>query len=85
MEWLCERGLESSIKGDTHAQRSRRWFKNTSSGFFTTEATGLSWLEIYSENYFLPNSLQRKQLNQIAENYDISCHGIRFLWDQWAV
>ncbi|BDU39001.1 MNIO family bufferin maturase [Vibrio nigripulchritudo] len=44
--------------------------------FFTTEATGLSWLEIHSENYFLPNSLQRKQLNQIAENYDISCHGI---------
>ncbi len=44
--------------------------------FFATEATGLSWLEIHSENYFFPNSLQRQQLNKIADIYDISCHGI---------
>lgn len=44
--------------------------------YFSEEVTGLSWLEIHSENYFLPNSLQRQQLNQIADNYDISCHGI---------
>ncbi|HFQ5433603.1 DUF692 domain-containing protein [Vibrio vulnificus] len=36
----------------------------------------LSWLEIHSENYFQPNSFHRQQLNQMAEHYQISCHGI---------
>ncbi|WP_375751925.1 DUF692 domain-containing protein [Vibrio sp. HN007] len=36
----------------------------------------LSWLEIHSENYLLPNSVDRKKLNRIRESYDISCHGV---------
>ncbi|MDG3086707.1 DUF692 domain-containing protein [Vibrio hannami] len=36
----------------------------------------LSWLEVHSENYLLPNSIERKQLQLIREAYDISCHGV---------
>lgn len=44
--------------------------------FFTQQPTSLSWLEIHSENYFQPNSDARHQLRELANHYQISCHGI---------
>ena len=44
--------------------------------YFSNQAPQLHWLEIHSENYFQPYSIPRQQLRHIAENYQISCHGI---------
>ncbi|MEH0761516.1 DUF692 domain-containing protein [Vibrio sp. 16] len=44
--------------------------------YFTHQKPALSWLEIHSENYFRPYSAARQQLRQIAQDYQISCHGI---------
>ncbi|RJX68797.1 DUF692 domain-containing protein [Vibrio sinensis] len=44
--------------------------------FFSTEPAQLSWLEIHSENYFQPYSPARRVLQQLLEEYQISCHGI---------
>ncbi|WP_299019912.1 DUF692 domain-containing protein [uncultured Photobacterium sp.] len=35
----------------------------------------IGWLEVHSENYFIPTSSARQQLRQLAEHYPISCHG----------
>ncbi|UXI01220.1 DUF692 domain-containing protein [Photobacterium sp. TY1-4] len=43
---------------------------------FCDQQPAIGWLEIHSENYFLPTSAARQQLRQIAEHYPISCHGI---------
>ncbi|MGF1753089.1 DUF692 domain-containing protein [Vibrio makurazakiensis] len=44
--------------------------------YFSRESPQLTWLEIHSENYFRPNSPERRQLHTIREKYQISCHGI---------
>ncbi len=44
--------------------------------YFSHNQTDLSWLEIHSENYFQPNSTERRQLQSLRETYQISCHGI---------
>lgn len=44
--------------------------------YFSQESTPLSWLEIHSENYFQPYSAARQTLRSLANNYQISCHGI---------
>ena len=44
--------------------------------YFLQHKPKLSWLEIHSENYFQPNSLERQQLLTLAQDYEISCHGI---------
>ena len=36
----------------------------------------IGWLEVHSENYFIPGSTARQQLRQIAGHYPVSCHGI---------
>jgi len=36
----------------------------------------VSWLEVHSENYFLPHSSQRQQLREIRHHHHISCHGV---------
>ncbi len=44
--------------------------------YFDHNRPNLSWLEIHSENYFQPNSAERRQLQSLRETYQISCHGI---------
>ena len=44
--------------------------------YFNQHQPALSWLEIHSENYFQPYSQARQVLRQIANHYQISCHGI---------
>ncbi len=44
--------------------------------YFEQYPSQVSWLEIHSENYFQPYSIQRQQLRRIAEHHQISCHGI---------
>lgn len=44
--------------------------------YFTHQQPALSWLEIHSENYFQPHSAARHTLRKIANDYQISCHGI---------
>ncbi|HHX8585819.1 TPA: DUF692 domain-containing protein [Vibrio diabolicus] len=44
--------------------------------YFSQHKPELSWLEIHSENYFQPNSVERHQLQALREHYHISCHGI---------
>ncbi len=44
--------------------------------YFSHSPSNLSWLEIHSENYFQPNSVERRQLESLREDYQISCHGI---------
>ncbi|QUJ67411.1 DUF692 domain-containing protein [Photobacterium sp. GJ3] len=36
----------------------------------------VGWLEIHSENFFIPHSPARQTLNTIATSFPISCHGI---------
>jgi uncharacterized protein (UPF0276 family) len=40
------------------------------------ELPDIGWLEIHSENFFQPVSLQRGYLDQLAEHYPLSFHGI---------
>ncbi len=44
--------------------------------FFSGDKPGLTWLEVHSENYFQPYSAARQTLRQLANDYQISCHGI---------
>ncbi len=44
--------------------------------YFSHNQPDLSWLEVHSENYFQPNSTERRQLQSLREVYQISCHGI---------
>lgn len=44
--------------------------------YFCQQRPPLSWLEIHSENYFHPHALERKKLNQLANDYQLSCHGV---------
>lgn len=44
--------------------------------YFSKETPSLSWLEIHSENYFQPYSAARQTLLKLANDYQISCHGI---------
>ncbi|UUM30679.1 MNIO family bufferin maturase [Vibrio japonicus] len=44
--------------------------------YFVNERPKLAWLEIHSENYFQPYSVARQTLRQLANDYQISCHGI---------
>ncbi|MEX0333942.1 DUF692 domain-containing protein [Vibrio tubiashii] len=44
--------------------------------YFSQEKPSLSWLEIHSENYFQPYSAPRQTLRKLANDYQISCHGI---------
>ncbi|MCA0938147.1 DUF692 domain-containing protein [Vibrio alginolyticus] len=44
--------------------------------YFSHNQAKLSWLEIHSENYFQPNSAERRQLQSLREVYQISCHGV---------
>ncbi|KYN84788.1 hypothetical protein ATY35_17735 [Vibrio cidicii] len=44
--------------------------------YFCQQRPPLSWLEIHSENYFHPNSLERQKLNQLTNDYQLSCHGV---------
>ncbi|EPJ43611.1 MAG: hypothetical protein OFPI_42260 [Osedax symbiont Rs2] len=36
----------------------------------------VGWLEVHSENFFIENSAQRQVLDQLAEHYPLSFHGI---------
>ncbi|KJY84368.1 hypothetical protein TW81_04065 [Vibrio galatheae] len=44
--------------------------------YFSQHKPALAWLEVHSENYFQPYSAERQTLRQIANDYQISCHGI---------
>lgn len=44
--------------------------------FFSQHKPPLSWLEVHSENYFQPHSAARQTLRQLANDYQLSCHGI---------
>ena len=44
--------------------------------YFQHATPSVSWLEIHSENYFQSNTLERKALHLLREQYQISCHGI---------
>ncbi|CAH7125417.1 conserved hypothetical protein [Vibrio chagasii] len=44
--------------------------------FFSQNSDLVSWLEVHSENYFLPHSSQRQQLREIRNHHHISCHGV---------
>ncbi|MCG7496740.1 DUF692 domain-containing protein [Vibrio sp. Of7-15] len=44
--------------------------------YFLNETPSLSWLEIHSENYFEPHSPSYQALRNLAQRYEISCHGI---------
>jgi len=44
--------------------------------YFSKETPPLSWLEVHSENYFQPYSAARQTLLKLANDYQISCHGI---------
>ncbi|EMQ2878335.1 DUF692 domain-containing protein [Vibrio navarrensis] len=44
--------------------------------YFCQQRPPLSWLEIHSENYFHPSSLERQKLNQLTNDYQLSCHGV---------
>jgi len=44
--------------------------------YFVENKPAISWLEIHSENYFQPYSKARQQLELLADQYQISCHGI---------
>jgi uncharacterized protein (UPF0276 family) len=44
--------------------------------YFSKETPSLSWLEVHSENYFQPYSAARQTLLKLANDYQISCHGI---------
>ncbi|WP_117236454.1 DUF692 domain-containing protein [Vibrio maerlii] len=44
--------------------------------FFGSNEPSTGWLEIHSENYFVPHTPERQQLSRISEQYPISCHGI---------
>ncbi len=44
--------------------------------YFSTQKPQLGWLEIHSENYFQPYSTARQTLRRLADDYQISCHGI---------
>jgi uncharacterized protein (UPF0276 family) len=47
--------------------------------YFSEETPPLSWLEVHSENYFQPYSAARQTLLKLANDYQISCHGIGLL------
>ncbi|MCK6265522.1 DUF692 domain-containing protein [Vibrio sp. ZSDE26] len=51
-------------------------FRSPHTDYFHSEKPPLSWLEIHSENYFQPNSAARHSLQHLANDYQISCHGI---------
>ncbi len=40
------------------------------------EKPAVGWFEIHSENFFTPDSLQRRYLDDIAQHYPLSFHGI---------
>jgi len=44
--------------------------------YFSQSQPKLTWLEIHSENYFQAESVSRRQLEAIRNDYQISCHGI---------
>ncbi|CAH7116333.1 conserved hypothetical protein [Vibrio chagasii] len=44
--------------------------------FFSQNSDLVSWLEVHSENYFLPHSSERQQLREIRNHHHISCHGV---------
>ncbi|SEG72476.1 DUF692 domain-containing protein [Vibrio hangzhouensis] len=44
--------------------------------YFEANAHKIGWLEVHSENYFLPHSPQYRQLRAIREQVNVSCHGI---------
>ncbi|MFO6424572.1 DUF692 domain-containing protein [Motilimonas sp. KMU-193] len=41
-----------------------------------TQRPALALLEIHSENYFNPHSRNRAYLDQLAQHYSLSCHGV---------
>ena len=64
------------MKNDNYHQHIGVGLRTPHLDFFTQHQPALSWLEIYSENYFQPHSAARQQLRRIAQDYQISCHGI---------
>lgn len=40
------------------------------------EKPAVGWFEIHSENFFIPDSVQRRYLDEIAGHYPLSFHGI---------
>jgi len=43
---------------------------------FTAGTPETAWVEIHSENYFVPGGLRIAQLNAVRALYPISCHGV---------
>ena len=48
-----------------------QYFKEASAGEHT-----LGWFEIHAENYMIDGGPVRKQLEQLRQDYPISCHGV---------
>ncbi len=44
--------------------------------YFETHSSDIGWLEIHSENYFIPTTPLSISLEKIASHYPISCHGV---------
>ncbi|WP_281545938.1 DUF692 domain-containing protein [Grimontia sp. SpTr1] len=43
---------------------------------FLNHSPDIGWLEVHSENFFLPHSKAFEALHTLRRHYDVSCHGV---------